>query len=295
MRILVTGGSGFIGSHLIKHLEDKGHEVVSYDAVDGNLCQDFERLQRMSRGCEFIYHLASTVGVGNVLASPSGCISNNLDALRSVLRLYLPGIFASSSEVYGMAYGIHSEDSQMTWTGKPRWAYAASKLSGEYYAKESGWGSVRFFNVVGPNQNREYGAVLPRFVEQAQRGEPITVYGSGTQVRTFTSVHDCVEILDRLRDKLFIVTNIGSPASFTILSLANLVKSALNSPSDIKLQKYPFSPNEFDECEKRVPDLRRMTELVGKIDFRPMYETILELSHVQTRPGNTNDVLLRSC
>src|SRR5271166_3506227 len=280
-KILITGSAGFIGTHLARHL--KGHEVVGYDAVNGDFCQDFKRLALAASGCEFVYHLASTVGVQNVLNSPSGCISNNLDALRSVLKLCLPGIYASSSEVYGMTSGEHSEDSPMTMSGKPRWAYAASKLAGEYYAREAGWGSVRFFNVVGPGQNKAYGAVLPRFVEQAQSGETLTLYGDGLQIRTFLDVHDCVEILDRLREKKFDVTNIGSYNTHSIYGLALCVRRTLKSASKIECVPYPFENTEFDECRDRVPDLRRMLSLVGKMDFTPLNKTIQEMSHVQTR------------
>lgn len=275
MRILVTGGAGFIGSHLCERLT----LPISIDRKPSDVSIDVTRIGeiRFSYAPTFCYHLAATVGVSNVLKDPTGCMENNIDSLRAVLALGIPGMFFSTSEVYGKTTGSLSEDSPLSYSSKSRWSYAASKMVGEWMALQKGWKVIRPFNVVGPRQNMAYGAVLPNFVKQALSGEPITVYGDGSQVRTFIDVRDFVEIVTRLQDKEFDVVNVGGAYVFTISELAIRVRHVLGSQSRIILTPYPQGGG-FEECRERVPDLTKMHGLVGDFKFRPFDETIKTLA-----------------
>lgn len=233
-----------------------------------------------SQRCQFIYHLASTVGVRRVLEDPKECMENIIESTRAVLGLGMPGIYFSTSEVYGKNMETLSEDSRVVLGSKMRWAYAGAKLIGEFLARQAGWKIVRLFNVVGSRQSSAYGAVLPRFVEQALNGEPITVYGDGSQVRTFLDVHDCVEILEGLRGAPnFGLVNLGGEAALTILELAKLVKITLRSHSPIVRIDYQnaYGP-EFEECPSRVPNLSKLHALVGFPNYRRLQDTIYEIA-----------------
>lgn len=288
MKILVTGSSGFIASHLIDRLISE-HEVTGLDRRAGIRTQMLMDCRSLLYGSwpdfDFVYHLASTIGVNKVLQNPADCIANIIEPTRAVLSLGVPGIYFSTSEVYGRNTGVLSEDSEIRLSSKARWSYAAAKLCGEWMALEAGWKVVRLFNVVGPRQSEESGAVLPRFVKQALRGEPITVYGEGTQIRTFIDVKDCVEILDRLRDKTFDVVNIAGTHLRTILTLAKEVRETLDSPSPI--EQVPYSkahPDGFEECEARIPDSTKLYDLIGRnFKFKPLDKTIKELACTLTK------------
>lgn len=287
MRILVTGGAGFIGGHLCKLLaKERALTVldVKAEAKDAPVGQYYWKLDCRDlpgeKNCyDFVYHLAATVGVANVLRDPRECMDNNIESLKAVLGLGVPGMFFSTSEVYGKTSGPLREDSAIQFTSKVRWSYAASKLIGEWMALQAGWKAIRPFNVVGPRQSTSYGAVLPTFVRQALAGEPITVYGDGSQVRTFIDVRDFVEIVDRLRDMDFEVCNVGGPHAMTILELAEKVKAVLGSRSEIRRVPYEKAYTDgFEECRERVPDLSRMKALAGEVRFRQLTDTIQDLA-----------------
>ena len=294
MRILITGGAGFIGSHLAERLLAEGHYVHILDNFSSgkheNLaelnqatwectdCRDTNALTRAAEGCDFIYHLAATVGVKRVLENPAACIENNLESLRSVLRLGIPGLFTSTSEVYGRTDSILREDSPLVYSSKRRWSYAASKLIGEWQSQQAGWKVVRLFNVVGPRQSSEYGAVLPTFIRQALNGEPLTVYGDGDQVRTFIDVRDCVEILDRLRDKTFEVVNVGGQHCRTIHGLAGEVLREFGSGTIRTVPYHVAYPDGFEECEHRVPDLSLLNWLLPTRSHTVFSKTISDLT-----------------
>lgn len=228
---------------------------------------------------DFIYHLAATVGVRKVLENPSECIDNNVRSLQAVLSLGIPGILASTSEVYGLTKGELNEESPCVYSSRTRWAYAQSKLIGEHLARQARWRSVRFFNVVGPRQNSDYGAVLPTFCNQALEGNPITVYGDGGQTRTFLDVRDCASILDTLRDREFDVVNVGGPHRFTIRHLAEFVRDAVSSGSDIVHTPYEIAyPPGFEECSERLPDLSKLRELVGPFEYKNFHQTVTDLA-----------------
>ena len=294
MRILLTGGAGFIGSHLARRLIGQGHSVGILDnRVDwGNVsdlrlrkrypfdCRDLQRvcLECLGDGSwEFCYHLASTVGVNRVLADPQECIENIVESTRAVLKLGIPGMYFSTSEVYGKNTERAREDSDCVISPAARWSYAAAKLCGEWLSLAHGWKVVRLFNVIGPNQSRGYGAVVPRFLEHARQGLAIPVYGDGQQKRTFTSVFDVVQILDLLRDKSFDVVNVGSENTVTILELAKLAREACGSLSTIAFVPYrvAYGPG-FEECPERVPDLRKLRSLIGEFKFQSIEQTLKE-------------------
>lgn len=292
MKIIITGIGGFIGSHLAERLMDDGHEVYGLDADPKNWstrhvygsfvtgkCQDLQLLRCVARGCDFVFHLASTVGVSRVLENPSECIGNNIQSLRAVLSLGIPGLFTSTSEVYGKNVNPLSEDSDLIFSSKARWSYSASKLIGEWLALGCDWKVVRLFNVIGPRQSNEYGAVVPRFVRQALSGEEITVYGTGSQIRSFIDVKDCVDILVSLMHKKFDIVNVGSDRNIvSINSLAEIVANVL----DTKLIKnIPYNHayrGEFEECQVRIPNLTKLRSLIGMREDRTLEETIRDIA-----------------
>ena len=294
MKILVTGGAGFIGSHLTEYLLASGHEVdVIDDLSSGKLenvphkatffrssCQSYlkdNEVLKNWRRWDFVYHLASSLGVTKVTENPSACIENILDATRTVLSLGVPGIYFSTSEVYGKNDEVLREDSDLILSSKARWNYAAAKLCGEWMALQAGWKVVRLFNVIGPRQNMSYGAVFPTFVSQAVSGKPITVHGYGDQIRTFIDVRDCVEILDRLRYREFEVVNIGGEYVTSIAQLARRVKEATGSESEIRFTEYPNLKG-FEECQTRIPDLTLLKKLIGSFKYRS-FESTVEICH----------------
>lgn len=307
MRTLITGGAGFIGTHLRRHLEVLGHTVDVLDLkaettetrpergeyIHGD-CRNETTVKYIARRADFVFHLAATVGVRRVLEDPAGCIENNIESLRTVLKYSKTGIFASTSEVYGKTLCPSSypagriytagadgykETDLASFSGATRWVYAESKLLGEHLAQAKGWKSVRFFNIVGPGQNTAYGAVLPNFVKQAITGQPITVYGDGKQVRSFLDVRDCVQILARLIPVEFGVVNVGGDGSTSIDGLASIVRYATGSASQIVNLPYREAyPAGFEECPYRVPDLSRMRRLVGECRFYALDDTILDLA-----------------
>lgn len=286
MKILITGGAGFIGSHLAERLMAQGHEVGILDPAEKpkisgefthirQTCQEFAPFISKHH-YDFIYHLASTVGVKRVLDDPAACIENNLDSLRAMLDLGIPGLFTSTSEVYGKTEWSLNEDSAITFSSKARWSYAASKLVGEWLCKKAGWSCVRLFNVIGPRQSSEYGAVLPKFCAQALWTKPLTVYGDGKQIRTFIDVRDCVEILDKLRDKNFDVVNVGGDHIYSIQELAELVADLWHAP----IRYVPYAeayPEGFEECQSRVPNLGKLNALVPERSSTPFMKTITDL------------------
>lgn len=299
---LITGGAGFIGSHLAESLLADGHTVqVIDDLSTGSLknlqavldhpnftlvvdtIMNRERLGELIDRADYICHLAAVVGTRKVLQSPINTIQTIVGGTSHVLELasakgkivYL----ASTSEVYGKSRELpFREDGNLVLgpTSKGRWSYACSKAIDEYlclaYAWEKNLPVVvgRHFNTVGPRQSSRYGMVLPRFIEQALAEEPITVYGDGSQRRCFCYVGDVVWAIKRLitqpanYGKVF---NIGASDEITILDLARLVKEKARSSSRIVFIPYHLAYDEnFEDMTRRIPDLRRIEEATG---YRP--------------------------
>jgi UDP-glucose 4-epimerase len=309
---LVTGGAGFIGSHLVEALVRRGDRVTVIDdlstGVKANLAGvDPARLTFIhARVCEAlpslhaaqfteIYHLAAAVGVRLVIERPIHTIETNVHETSAVLEFASAAatrtFIASTSEVYGKSEKTpFSEDDDVTYgpTIYSRWSYACSKALDEYLAlahhHEHGLPVVigRFFNTVGPRQVGRYGMVVPRFVAAALQDQPMEVYGDGRQTRCFCDVRDVVEVLPRLlaepscAGRIF---NIGSDSPIEIAALAELVRSTLQSRSPIVRVPYDQAFGEgFDDLRHRRPDLRRIRAAVGFEARTPLVQTICDLA-----------------
>ncbi len=313
---LVTGGAGFIGSHLIELLLARGDRVTVIDNFSTGRASNLDHLDRsrinllngsvssvlptLSSGSfDEVYHLAAAVGVRLVVERPILTIETNVLETSAVLRFAAergtPVLIASTSEVYGKGVKTpFQEDDDVLYgpTIYNRWSYACSKAIDEYlaiaYHREHGVPAVivRFFNTVGPRQVGEYGMVLPRFVHAALSGEPLQVHGDGRQSRCFCDVRDSAPALPRLlgttacRGRVF---NLGNDRTIDILTLAETVKSALNSSSPIVLVPYDtaFGPG-FDDLRRRQPDLTRIREAIGFEPKIPLEQTIRDIAAQMT-------------
>ena len=291
---LITGGAGFIGSHLAERLLKAGQQVTVIDDLStGRLenitaltayprfryaiedIRNFHVLDRLVSECDIIYHLAAAVGVQKIVSEPINTIEVNIGGTEIVLktaRRYRKKVMlASTSEVYGKGVSFpfsEDDDSLLGPTTRNRWAYATSKAIDEFlalaYHKEVELPVVifRLFNTVGPRQQGQYGMVLPRFVLWALRNEPIQVYGDGAQSRCFGNVYDVVDAIERLSaapQALGQVFNIGSDEEITILQLAERVRDRAHSQSEIQLIPYDqaYEPG-FEDFRRRVPNLPKI-------------------------------------
>jgi UDP-glucose 4-epimerase len=305
MKILITGGAGFIGSHLAERLLELGREVFIID----NLCtgklanivkiQDHERLHlvvdtilnesvmnELIFKVDHIYHLAAAVGVRKIMDHPVETLDTNVKGTEVVLRLanqFKKKVFiASTSEVYGnhVEHSLKEDDNRvMGSVKKRRWAYACSKTLDEFlslaYFDEKKLPVVigRLFNTVGPRQTGQYGMVLPNFVQNALLGKSIAVYGNGTQSRSFTHVYDVVEAIINLMDEPRAegdIFNVGNDKEITINELAQKVKEMTGSGSEIEHIPYEkaYGPG-FEDMERRCPNIEKLRKLIG---FRPSYD-----------------------
>ena len=299
MRALITGGAGFIGSHLAEALLDQGQQVLILDnlstgSIDniahlkGRTCFSYTidsvtnepLLAELVDRCDVVFHLAAAVGVKLIVEQPVHTIETNVHGTEVVLKHANKKkklvFIASTSEVYGKSDDVpFREDSDLVLgpTPKHRWAYACSKLIDEFLAlaywkeKKLPVVIVRLFNTVGPRQTGQYGMVLPTFVRQALAGQPITVFGDGTQSRSFTYVGDVVDALVRLaHDKRAIgeVFNIGNMGEVTIADLAARVKTMTGTCSPIHYIPYDQAYEAgFEDMPRRVPDISKIREFVG--------------------------------
>ena len=302
MNVFVTGGCGFIGSHLSERLLARGDRVLVLDDLSTGRMENIAHLighpgfdyrigsaldaplvTELVDRCDVTVHLAAAVGVRLIVERPVHTIETNVRATETVLGAAAKKqklvVVASTSEVYGKSTQIpfrEDQDLQLGPTSHSRWAYACSKALDEWlalaYSAEKGVPViiVRFFNTVGPRQTGRYGMVLPNFAQQALANEPITVYGSGEQSRCFGHVNDAVEGLLRLVDKkeaLNEVFNIGSTEEVSIQRLAELVRDEAGSSSEI--QRVPYNEAYaagFEDMMRRVPDVSKLERLTG---FRP--------------------------
>ena len=302
MKALITGGAGFIGSHLSERLLQCGHEVgiidnLSTGSIDNVLhlkskpgfsyvidtIDNESLLAEWIDRCDVVFHLAAAVGVKLIVERPVHTIETNVHGTEVVLKHANKKkklvVLASTSEVYGKSTDVpfrEGADLVLGATVKHRWAYACSKLLDEFlalaYWKERKLPVViaRLFNTVGPRQTGQYGMVIPTFVKQALAGRPITVYGNGKQSRCFGYVGDVVGALVKLMDHpdaVGQVFNIGSNIEISILELAERVKQITQSDSEIQFVPYDEAYEEgFEDMPRRVPDITKVSELVG---FRP--------------------------
>src|SRR5579871_4862970 len=299
MRYLITGGAGFIGSHLGEELLRRGHEVYALDDLSTGSINNIRHLKTHDRfhyvvdtvmnrqltaelidAVDIVYHLAAAVGVKLIVESPVRTIETNIQATEMVLALAnkkkRPTFVASTSEVYGKSAELpfrEDGDLVMGATTKGRWSYACSKAIDEFlaiaYFRERKLPTVvaRLFNTVGPRQTGQYGMVVPNFVKQALSGKPITVYGDGKQSRCFTHVADVVRALIALMEtesSYGQVYNIGNNNEITIGDLARQVREMCNSKSEIVLVPYEkaYEPG-FEDMPRRVPDLSKIQAAIG--------------------------------
>ena len=299
MRYLITGGAGFIGSHLSEKLLHKGHNVTIIDDLSTGSIRNIEHLKgkagfryvvdtilnrpllaELIDDCDVIFHLAAAVGVKLIVESPVRTIETNVKGTETVLecanKKKKKVLLTSTSEVYGKTQKIsfsEEDDLVLGPTVKGRWSYACSKALDEFlalaYGKEKNLPVVivRLFNTVGPRQTGRYGMVIPTFVRQALLRHPITVYGDGTQSRCFTHVDDAVGALIQLAhcpDAVGQVFNIGNDEAVTIEELAGLVKKMTNSPSEIRYVPYEEAYEEgFEDMHRRMPNLSKIQQMIG--------------------------------
>jgi len=324
MKALVTGGAGFIGSHLcefllrngdsvtviddlstgrhenIAHLEGNGRfELIIDSVLNGSL------LEHMVRSADVIFHLASAVGVRLIIQQPVKTIETIIEGTNTVLfqaRRYRKKILiTSSSEVYGKGSKVpfsEGDDTVLGATNTRRWAYAAAKGIDEFLAFAHWYETrlpvicVRLFNTVGPRQTGQYGMVIPNFIEQAMHGKDITVYGNGEQTRSFCHVNDVVSALVRLMncaEAIGKVVNIGNNQEVSINQLAIRIKELTRSPSTIVHIPYEEAYAEgFEDMIRRVPDISLAKTLIG---FDPKYsldEIILSVKDLYTKRFSAN-------
>ena len=326
MKALITGGAGFIGSHLAEELLNRGQEVIAFDdlstgAVDNiahlrsasafsfhqGTVLDVSDLTPLVRRSDVVYHLAAAVGVKYVLENAVSALEVNGRGTENVLRLAETHgkkkvIIASSSEVYGKTTKFpfkEDDDALIGPTSVSRWGYSCAKAFDEFLAlayhreKDLPVVLLRFFNTVGPRQRGRYGMVMPRFVAQALKDGPITVYGDGAQSRTFSYVKDVVKAVADIAPVPSAegqVFNIGSDKEITINELAGLVREVLNSKSEVV--HAPFSEvydKDFEEARRRLPDISKIKRF---IDFQPTTDLPIIVREIadHQRQGKENGI-----
>jgi UDP-glucose 4-epimerase len=315
MKALITGGAGFIGSHLAERLLELNHDVAVIDDLSTGSIENIAHLKGTPRfsyvvdsitnesmlaemidGSDVVFHLAAAVGVKLIVERPVHTIETNVHGTEVVLKHANKKrklvIIASTSEVYGKSADVpfrENADLVLGPSEKHRWAYACSKLIDEFlalaYWKEKKLPIVvaRLFNTVGPRQTGQYGMVLPTFVRQALAGEPLTVFGDGTQSRSFTYVGDVVDALVALASEpraVGEVFNIGNRGEISIHHLAERVKALAGSDSPIRLIPYDQAYEAgFEDMPRRVPDISKLNALIGyepKVGLEEIIRRVLE-------------------
>lgn len=314
---LITGGAGFIGSHLTERLLNTGEKVVVIDDLstgrlenlpktneefklrfiesDVTSCKDLDEIVAKSK---YVYHLAAAVGVDLVVQSPIRTIETNLKSTEAILEAAAqkntPILLPSSSEVYGKSSQEEFNEADDLLIGPPtlgRWSYACSKLMDEFLAlafyneRQLPVTVVRLFNTVGPRQTGRYGMVLPRFIESAKANEPIRVFGDGKQSRCFCDVHDTIEALIRLAncpEAYGNVFNIGSKEEVSILELANRVITITGSKSEVKIVPYDLAYDSgFEDMQRRRPSLNKLIEFTNFYPTTSLDDIIRSVAEIE--------------
>ena len=297
MRYLVTGGAGFIGSHLTEALINRGNQVMVVDNlstgnlqnlsnvkekityIQGNIL-DKNFIEKLVAECDYIVHLAAALGVLNIVNNPLSSLKINLQGTEIILELadkyHKPVLIASTSEIYGKNDKVPLSEEDDRIIGHPlksRWSYSEAKAVDEslayFYHLENKLPIriVRFFNTVGPRQVGDYGMVVPRFVSAALKNEPLSVYGSGDQIRCFCHVTDAVKALLLVMDSdkaVAQVFNVGNNSQISIMELAKKVIEITGSKSEIEKIAYEKAyPEGFEDMQRRVPDISKIKQLLG--------------------------------
>jgi UDP-glucose 4-epimerase len=325
MKVLLTGGAGFIGSHLAEVLLDQGHDVFAIDDLSTGAMENIAHLKgrpgfgyvidtimnepltaELVDGADVVFHLAAAVGVKLIVEAPVRTIETNVHGTEIILKLASKKnkrvVVFSTSEVYGKSTAVpFHEDADLVLgpTHKHRWAYACSKAIDEFlalaYHRERNLPVivVRLFNTVGPRQTGRYGMVIPTFVRQALEGSPITVYGNGQQTRSFTYVGDVVDGLTRLMnapEAIGGVFNIGNTEEISILKLAERIRRLTDSRSDIVLIPYDEAYDAgFEDMPRRVPSIDKIRAAVGYAPTVQLDEILARvIAHTRETAGSGN-------
>ena len=311
MRILITGGAGFIGSHLAKRLlsekytvsiidnlstgtlNNLGESLSALEFIEGDIC-DYSIVQEVSKKVDVIFHLAAAVGVRNIINDPIGSLKTNFNGSENVINastIHKKRLFiASTSEVYGKNPKQPLSETDDRIVGSPqklRWTYADAKALEEalayslYLEKGLEVTTLRFFNTVGPKQTGAYGMVIPRFIHSAKENNPIEVYGDGSQTRVFCHVSDVVDALilllheDRSIGEVF---NVGGMGEISIKNLAQTIKVLTHSQSKIVFRKYEdVFPDTFEDMHRRVPNIDKLTKLIPWTPHRDLQTIIKDI------------------
>ena len=311
MRVLITGGAGFIGSHLCDSLVAAGNEVSILDnlstgserniahlkgkiQVNQGDIRDKELVEKLTKDSDLILHMAAALGVDNILENPIESISTNFYGSEIVLNAAAKYdkriIIASTSEIYGKNLKQPLSETDDRVIGAPqklRWSYSDAKALEEaaayflYLTKKLKVTTIRFFNTVGPRQTGKYGMVIPRFVKAATENKPLKVFGDGLQSRVFCHIEDTVKAVSLLasnNESIGEVFNIGGKGEITILDLAKMVIKQTNSKSDIAFTNYEDAyAVGFEDMARRVPDISKITSLTGwepKIDLKTIISNV---------------------
>jgi len=331
MRVLITGGAGFIGSHLAEALLAAEHEVSVLDNLSTGSMDNIVHLKGHPRFrytidsvtnepllaehidlCDTVVHLAAAVGVKLIVEAPVHTIETNVHGTEVVLKHANKKkklvVIASTSEVYGKNSVVpFREDADLVLgpTAKHRWAYACSKAIDEFLAlaywkeKKLPVVIVRLFNTVGPRQTGRYGMVIPRFVQQALAGEPMTVFGDGSQSRSFTHVDDVVGALVSLIQEpraIGDVFNVGNRTEITILELAERIKAITGSASSIVRIPYDEAyEHGFEDMPRRVPDLTKLNQLIGyqpRVQLDDILHSVIDHMRRESRAGGGRGAIM---
>ena len=314
MRVLVTGGAGFIGSHLCERLAADGHSVVAIDNLSTGRASNLGSLEKsdafefvqgsilnsnllnpLIADADYVFHLAAAVGVFNIVNHPLDSLMTNIRGTENVLEAAhlsnTPVFLTSSSEVYGKNISDSLKESDDRILGSPvtlRWSYSEAKAIDEslayayYIEKQLETRTVRFFNTVGPRQLGSYGMVVPRFVKAALANEPITIYGDGTQTRCFAHVYDVIDAVMALafvENTVGEVINIGNDFEISINGLARKIIEETGSKSEIVYVPYKEAYGDgFEDMERRVPNIDLINQLVGWKPMRDLATIINDIS-----------------
>ena len=325
MRILVTGGAGFIGSHLCERLISEGHKVTAIDnfstgdalnliglaessnfnLVKGSIL-DTTILNPLVKDAQYIFHLAAAVGVFNIVNNPLASLLTNIRGTENVLEAAhatkTPVLLTSSSEVYGKNISDSLKESDDRILGSPvtlRWSYSEAKAIDESLAyayfveKHLETRIVRFFNTVGPRQLGAYGMVVPRFVKAALADEPITIYGDGNQTRCFAHVYDVIDAVMAIAfadNTIGKVINVGNNFEISINGLAKKIIEKIGSKSEIIYVPYAEAYGDgFEDMERRVPNIDLINQLVGWKPNRDLSTMITDIS-VDMKKGSQSEL-----